>query len=187
MNANSPLGSYKVIHITGASGSGTTTLGRAISRRCGHLHLDSDDFIWEQTDPMFTLMRERTARQAMMWEAIEASDNCVISGSLVGWGDVFIPLFELVIYVSTPTEMRLKRLAEREYQRFGERILHGGDMAAEHQSFMEWAAQYDEGGLDIRSARTHAQWLAALDCPIVRLDGSVDIDESIAILEGIVQ
>ena len=31
------------IHILGASGSGTTTLGKEISEKWGHTHLDSDD------------------------------------------------------------------------------------------------------------------------------------------------
>ncbi len=32
------------LHIFGASGSGTTTLARALAKRCGWLHLDTDDF-----------------------------------------------------------------------------------------------------------------------------------------------
>jgi adenylate kinase family enzyme len=34
------------IHITGASGSGASMLGRALADRIGALHLDRDDFYW---------------------------------------------------------------------------------------------------------------------------------------------
>jgi uridine kinase len=34
----------KHIHITGVSGSGVTTLGRALSKALGFAHLDTDDF-----------------------------------------------------------------------------------------------------------------------------------------------
>lgn len=36
------------IHILGASGAGTTTLGHALAERLPHVHLDSDDYFWEQ-------------------------------------------------------------------------------------------------------------------------------------------
>ena len=46
-----PLPSH--IHILGASGSGTSTLAKAISLRHGHRFLDTDDFYWKPTDPPF--------------------------------------------------------------------------------------------------------------------------------------
>lgn len=45
------------IHIFGASGSGTTTLGRELSSRLGIVHLDTDDYYWFPTDPPFTAKR----------------------------------------------------------------------------------------------------------------------------------
>jgi hypothetical protein len=43
----------------------------------------------------------------------------VLSGSLDGWGDPLIPLFDLMVFVVVPTEVRLQRLRERETRRFG--------------------------------------------------------------------
>jgi hypothetical protein len=43
------------IHIFGASGSGTTTLGAAIADRYGYAHLDVDQYFWMPTDPPFIL------------------------------------------------------------------------------------------------------------------------------------
>lgn len=91
-----------VIHILGASGDGTTTLGSAISEKYGYIHLDTDDFFWEKTDIPFTVRRERVLRQNMLSNVITEADKCILSGSLCGWGDVFISRFDLVIYVSTP-------------------------------------------------------------------------------------
>ena len=174
---------YKVIHITGASGAGTTTLAKAISRKYGHIHLDTDDFFWEKTDPPFVQKRDTEFRQELLKNAIASCDTCVISGSLTEWGDIFIPLFQLLIYVHTPTEVRLKRLHERELQRFGNRILPGGDMADEHKKFLLWASQYDSGGLDIRSAQHHAEWLKNVPCLIIRMDGTLPAEDNIVLLE----
>lgn len=100
----------KTIHITGASGSGTTTFAKFICDKYGYAHLDTDDFFWEPIDPPFTIKRERIERQCLMLEAIEKAEKCVISGSMTGWGDRFIPRFDLVVYLYTPVEIRLKRL-----------------------------------------------------------------------------
>lgn len=168
--------SVKVIHITGAAGSGTSTLGHAIGERFGFVHLDTDDFFWEQTDPPFTAKREVGKRQALLGQAMDGVDRCVVSGSLTEWGDRFIPRFDLVIYVFTPTPIRIQRLHEREYRRFGDRILPGGDMHEEHLAFIEWAGQYDTGGMDMRSAPHHREWLKRMACPVIKTDGTDPIE-----------
>ena len=170
------------IHILGASGSGTTTLGRALAARLQCSHFDADDYFWLPTDPPFTTQRERTARQHLLMDALTAHDAWVLSGSLCGWGDVAISLFELVVFLAIPHNRRMACLRHREHARFGERILPGGDMYEQSQAFLAWAASYDEGGLDIRSKRLHEQWLSTLPCPIVCFEGEYSIEEQIAVL-----
>jgi hypothetical protein len=88
------------IHILGASGSGTTTLGCALAERLQCPHFDADDYFWLPTDPPFTHQRERTQRQRLLMDDLTAHDSWVVSGSLCGWGDVAIPLFELVVFLA---------------------------------------------------------------------------------------
>lgn len=64
-----------------------------------------------------------------------AKNGAVLSGSLVGWGDALIPDFTLAVRVVTDTPTRLARIKQREYVRFGTRILPGGDMYDHHQAF----------------------------------------------------
>jgi adenylate kinase family enzyme len=170
------------IHILGASGSGTTTLGRALAARLQCLHCDTDDYFWLLTDPPYTHQRERLERQRLLMEDITVHDSWVISGSLCGWGDVAIPLFELVVFLSIPHDVRMERLRRREHARFRERILPGGDMYEQSQAFLAWAASYDEGGLDIRSRQRHDQWLSTLPCPILCFEGEYTLEEQLAVL-----
>jgi len=167
--------SVKIIHITGASGSGTTTLAKAIAREFGFTHLDTDDFFWLKTDPPFTRKRDPASRRLILEKAINEAETCVISGSLTEWGDEFIPRFDLVIYVTAPTAVRIERLKEREYRELGERILEHGDMYENHQSFLRWAAEYDHGGLNMRSAAHHRMWLQQITCPVRYVDGTAPI------------
>ena len=170
------------IHILGASGSGTTTLGRALAERLQCPHFETDDYCWVPTDPPYTKQRERTERQQLLMDDVTVHDSWVVSGSLCGWGDVAIPLFELVVFLWIPYEVRMARLRRRELARFGERILPGGDMYEISQVFLTWAAAYDEGGFDMRSRRRHDQWLSTLPCPILCFEGEYTIEEQLAVL-----
>lgn len=106
-----------VIHIYGASGSGTSTLGRKISEELGYKFMDADDYFWLTTNPRYTTKRSKEERLALMKKDISDNDNVVISGSLVDWGDELIPLFTLAIRLVTDTEIRTTRLKEREKQK----------------------------------------------------------------------
>lgn len=104
------------VHLTGASGSGTTTLGRALAARLGWRHLDTDDFYWARTDPPFQEPRVIPERTRLLDDATAAA-GCVLSGSMVGWGDVLAPRFDLVLFLALPAEVRLERLRARERAR----------------------------------------------------------------------
>ena len=122
----------------------------------------------------------------MKLETIASQRRCVISGSLCGWGDVFIPKFDLVIFVEAPTDLRIQRLKQREYRHFGQRILPGGDMYENHMEFLAWAAKYDTAGVEQRSRALHAQWLKGIKCPVIPVDGKKPITETLAELGRVI-
>ena len=163
------------VHIFGASGSGTTTLAAALAERVGHAHLDTDDFFWLPTTPKFQTVRPLEERVALLRSALDQPGGWVLSGSLCGWGDVFIPRFELVVFIYLPPDVRMARLAGREVVRYGaDAIAPGGAHHAQYETFMAWAAAYDTGNVS-RTLALHEQWLATLPCPILRLTPAAPI------------
>lgn len=93
---------------------------------------------------------------------------------------MFIPLFDLVVFLWIPPEVRLARLMEREISRYGsEALAPGGAMHETHLKFMDWAALYDTAGASIRSKARHEQWLETLPCPVVRLEGAGMVEEHV--------
>lgn len=165
-----------VIHIFGASGAGTSTLGKKICTELGYKFIDTDDYFWLPTNPKFTAKRPVEERLDMMMRDIERADNAVISGSLVDWGDVLIPLFTLAIRLETAADIRIDRLRKRESERFGARIKPGGDMYKQHQEFIAWAQLYDTGGLNMRSKAKHDEWQKLLRCRLIELGGADDLN-----------
>ncbi|QWW70331.1 AAA family ATPase [Rhizobium sp. WYJ-E13] len=168
------------IHITGASGSGTSTLGLALAETLGIRHLDTDDFFWMPTDPPFTTPREVGARIAMLRQEALPHVGWVLSGSAMKWGAEFEPLYDLVVFLRIDPTTRMKRICKREEERYGDRIRPGGDMAAKSREFMEWAESYDTAGPERRSLVGHEEWLKTLTRPILRLDSSRPVGELVA-------
>ena len=162
------------VHILGAAGSGTTTLGQLLAEKLGVHHHDTDHFFWEVTDPPFQKSRSHDERRRLLQLVLDEESSWILSGSLCGWGDVFIPLFTHVVFCRVPTQERLERIRRRETQRFGARIEAGGDMFKMHEDFLTWAAGYDTGGPEMRSLALHEAWLQRLRCPVLRLETPED-------------
>jgi adenylate kinase family enzyme len=176
------------IHIFGASGSGTTTLAATLAAKHGHRHLDTDDFYWLPSDPPYRHVRRREERLDLLRRTLAANQSWALSGSLCGWGDPFIPEFDLVVFLVVPSEVRLARLRAREVERYGrEAIAPGGALHGSHTEFLDWAARYDAGGLDMRSRALHEAWLAALPGPTLRLEGDRPVAEQLARVEAVVE
>ena len=168
-----------VIHIFGASGSGTTTLGKKICEEFGYKLMDTDDYFWMPTEPKYTVKRPCEERIKLMMKDINSFDNVVISGSLVDWGDVLIPYFTLAIRIEIEPALRISRLIRREKERYGKRIEPGGDMHRQHLEFVEWAKSYDTGGMNVRSKVKHDNWQTLLSCELLHLDGADTVEENI--------
>jgi len=176
-------GMKQVIHIYGASGSGTSTLGREISKRLGYVFLDTDDFFWKRTNPMYSEKRSPEEAVTMIFEKIRTLDQVVLCGSLVDWGDELIKEFTLAVRLDTETKVRLHRIKEREYKKFGARILPEGDMYEQHLRFLEWAGKYDTGSAHMRSREKHDQWQKLLPCPQLNLSGEDPLEKNVEKIE----
>ena len=157
------------IHITGASGTGVSTLGRALAEVIAVPCHDTDDVFWLPTDPPYAQARPIPDRLALLDQQL--GETWVLAGSLDGWGDNLIPRFDLVIFLRAPTALRLARLRRREREAFGFALDPGGAMHDAHEAFIEWAAAYDVTQTGRNFARDLA-WLDTLPCLVLHLDGS---------------
>jgi adenylate kinase family enzyme len=169
------------IHVTGASGSGVTTLGRALADTLALPHHDTDDYLWQPTTPPYRQMREAGERLRLMHDVFIPRADWVLSGGLDGWGNDLIRQFDLVVFLKTPHDVRMQRLRAREAAHFGlDAVAPGGWRHEETESFLEWASHYEDGTREGRNLARHEAWVAALPCPVLRLDGSRPIPDLVA-------
>lgn len=167
------------IHILGASGSGTSTLGSSLSKVLPHTHLDTDDYFWTTK---FTKQREVPKRREILEKDLLLNENWILSGAVCGWGDNFKSYFDLVIFLWVPQDIRLERLKQREYERYGSQILTGGSKYEQSKTFLEWASLYDSAGMEVRSKKLHEHWMADLSCPVLKIEGDYSVNERVDIV-----
>jgi adenylate kinase family enzyme len=158
------------ILVTGASGSGTTTLGRALSARLGSSFLDADDYYWMPTDPPYEEKRDPAARLQLILADLRNASSAVVAGCVRNWGVELEDSFSLIVFLILDAEIRVARLREREMSELG-RI---------NEEFLVWAAQYDAGRMPGRSRALHEKWLSERSCPALRLEGDLSVAERVA-------
>ena len=186
MGRMTPAEPPRRIHVFGASGSGVTTLGRALAvrLRLEARHLDTDAFYWLETDPPFTAKRAPEERVRLIEAEIHRAPSWVLSGSLCGWGDTLMPRFTRAVFLRLDPDVRMARLAAREAERYGDRIFPGGDLREHHLEFMAWARSYDVATAPTRSLDLHRRWMESLACPVCELDSDRSVADLVAAVLG---
>jgi len=164
------------IHILGASGSGTTTLAKELARRLNISYFDSDNYLWLDTEIPYQKKRELDERVRLLNHDILNNNDCILSGSIYDWGDELIDLFDLIVFLWIPSDIRIKRLKQRDVQRYGNLINEGEKRHKMHVDFIEWASKYDSGDVNIRSRKSHEIWLEKASCKVLRIEGDFELD-----------
>jgi energy-coupling factor transporter ATP-binding protein EcfA2 len=156
--------------ITGASGSGTTTLARALAAELKIACFDVDDYFWLRSEPPYQRARDPVARLSLFAADLAKVAHCVVSGSVINWGATLEDSFSLIAFLALAPELRLARLRERETARFGRA----------NPEFMKSAAQYDASDLDENSRAGDERWLTKRSCPVLRIEGDLSVAERLA-------
>lgn len=168
------------VYIIGASGTGKTTLAKAIAKKLKCVHLDSDDFYHYPTDPPYSKQRTPEERAQLLSVALEPHSSWVLSGGAGTWDPPVKLDFTLAIFLYLSPEVRLERLRSRESELHGARILKGGDMEAIHGEFMNWTKGYDDGKSEgTNTLPVHLDFIDSVKSEVLRLEKSQTTDEQL--------
>ncbi len=165
------------LHIFGASGSGTTTLGEHLAAKLRWKHLDTDDYYWKPTDPPYLQKIPLSLRTARITSDFKQHNEVIISGSMVSWGKQWESVFDLAVFLYIPHAIRMERLRKREFERYGNVLTTDKAAISRFEAFLGWASRYDDETFDGRSISTHQKWMDRLNCPILRIEGDTTITE----------
>ncbi len=162
------------ICVCGLNGSGKTTLGAALAEKLGYKHMDVEDYYFTQTDNPYASARTRDEVEELLLEDIKQNPCFVFSAVNGNMNSEINSCYDLVVYLEVPLELRMKRIRQRAFDKFGDRVLPGGDMYEQEEKFFEFAEK--------RSPEKIEEWLKTLTCRVVKLDGSKPIEDNIKAL-----
>lgn len=175
------MGPAARINVIGASGTGKSTLAKALAGRLGVPLFESDDYFHLPSDPPYSRQRPVEERLRLIRRDLGGSSGWVLSGCVAGWGGDPGLSYSLVVFLYMPPPVRLERLRVRERERFGARILPGGDMHANHLEFMDWTAGYDSGASGGgNTLPAHRAFLESLECRVLRFETPMAPEEQLA-------
>lgn len=167
------------ILIFGASGSGTTTLGKEIEKRTDFVHLDADDYYWKPTENPYTEKVPLDERNEKIKIDFLKNKNVIISGSMVSWGKEWEKSFDLAIFIHLDNQIRIERLKKREFDRYGEKLETEKERQLNYMAFIHWANQYENPDFKGRSLVVHNEWIKKLDCRVLRVSGEMELNDKV--------
>jgi adenylate kinase family enzyme len=165
------------INIFGASGSGVTTLGQALSEKLDYPYFDSDHYFWFTSDPPFTERRPPEERNALINKEMAGNESWILGGSVINWNNNW--QFDLSVFLYIPQELRLQRLKDREHERYGDIIYTDKERNRLYNEFIEWARGYDELITNSRSLHSHKNWMNNLKTPLLVIEGDTTVEERV--------
>lgn len=169
-----------IIHTLGASGSGTTTTGKALAERLDIPCYDGDDYFWLTDTPTpYSVKRDPEERDTMLLQDMAKQDSCVVAGSMPTWSNRISEQFDVIAFLELPDKVRMDRLQKREMERYGEE-LKNPETALISQKFLAWAQSLSQPHCSSsRSHEYHQRWMAMSGTPVLRL-GDLTVEERVA-------
>lgn len=76
-----------------------------------------------------------------------------------------------VVMIKVPKEIRLQRVRNRSFQKFGNRMLIGGDLYGQEEAFFKFVESRQEDYVE--------SWVQTLNCPIIKIDGTKPVYENV--------
>ena len=160
------------IMICGLNGTGKSTLGRMLADRMGYEFIDNEELFFPKTDPSYMFSDPRSKEEVirLLEERISDNDRFIFAAVKGDYGDKLIASLDHVVLIEVPKQIRRQRVRDRSYQKFGDRILPGGDL---YDIESKWFVLTDS-----RPETYVTDWLKTVNCPVIRIDGTLPAEKN---------
>lgn len=164
------------IIVCGLNGTGKSTLGKALAEKLHFYFIDNEDLYFPKIDPAYIYATPRTREEVekLLLNEIEKHENFVFASVKGDYGETIYPFFQYAVLIDVPKDVRMRRVKNRSFQKFGNRMLSGGDLYEQEERFFAFVKS--------RAENTVEKWIQSLNCPIIRIDGTKPIEENIKLV-----
>ncbi len=164
--------SFMGIVICGLNGTGKSTLGKALAEKLHFHFIDIENLYFPKTNPNYIYASPRTREdvaERLLCE-IRTYKNFILASVKGDYGEELYSFFQCAIMLDVPRDIRLQRVKDRSFQKFGNRMLSGGDLFEQEEKFFRFVESRNETIVE--------EWVKSLKCPVIRIDGTKPIDEN---------
>ena len=161
------------IQVCGLNGCGKSTLGRALAQKIGFHFIDNEELFFTRNaaDEPYQNPRSRAEVEKLPMEEVRKHGDFVLAAVRGDYGKEILPLYRYAVLMEVPKEIRMERIRNRSFQKFGSRMRAGGELYEQEEAFFRTAASRPE---DYAAA-----WTRTLDCPVLSVDGTRPVDENV--------
>ena len=161
------------IIICGLNGSGKSTLGKTLAEKLDFHFVDIEDLYFPKMNSSYVYSSSRTHAEVekLLFDEIKAHENFVLASVKGDFGKHIYPFFQYAVLIDVPRDIRIQRVRDRSFQKFGNRMLIGGDLYEQEEKFFEF--------VKTRPENTVEEWIQSLKCQIIRIDGTKSIEENV--------
>ena len=164
------------ICVCGLNGSGKTTLAGVLAEELNFKHMDIEQYYFTSTDNPYVSSRTRGEVELLLLEDIKQNPCFVFSAVKGDMSAGINENYTLVVFLEAPLNTRMKRIRQRAIDKFGDRVLIGGDMYEQEEKFFAYAKN--------RKPEKIENWLKTILSKVIRLDGTKPIHENVEFIKA---
>lgn len=161
------------IVVCGLNGCGKSTLGKALARQLGLHFIDAEDlyFTRKSINEPYKNPHSRAEVEEQLLCEVARHEGFVFAAVKGDYREEVQKYYQYIVVIEVPKEIRMLRVRNRSLQKFGSRMLEGGDLCEAEEQFFKL--------VESRTEVYYEDWLQALKCPIIRVDGTKTIEENV--------
>lgn len=164
------------IIVCGLNGCGKSTLGKVLAKELQFHFIDNEDLYFPKTDSHYIYASPRTRKEVekLLLSEIGLHENFVFTSVKGDYGENICSFFQYAVLLDVPKDIRVQRVRNRSFQKFGERILIGGDLHEQEEKFFAFVESRPENVVE--------EWIRSVKCPVIRIDGTKPTEQNVAFI-----
>lgn len=155
------------IIITGLNGCGKSTVCRILAEKLNYYSMDVEDYYFIDSDIPYSEFHTHEQTKKFMLDDIVKHNDFVLATVNCDWGQEISSMCKLAVVLKAPLDIRMERIKKREYEKFGDRVLPGGDLYESQQKF--------HNKVLARGDEHIAKQMEFITCPVLKLDATLSI------------